>query len=223
MNKRSSGGSFKEKDMDPAEDFKEEYYGLEDDKEKMPASPSIAHKGVTAQKSAPPLLKRRGRTVDVSSANESSTDPSPDRGSDAQKLQKLQTNVKSASVDSPSPNVESPPVPVRASGIYRRGVYVNNDDKSRQKFLQRNFRFDSKGSQGSVDSFDETYDNVVPVNREDGETSSDEEEPIYYNVLLMKQHSLHKVSTWSCNVGGGVLIPVSIGCEFVVSFKREGR
>ncbi len=51
---------------------------------------------------------------------------------------------KSQSVDTPSPNpsLGSPPIPLRASGIYRRGVYVNNDhkDKTRQKFQQKKFQ-----------------------------------------------------------------------------------
>ena len=179
-------------DSDPVDEFKQEYYGVQID-EKKPTSPSSVKRTVQVPKSAPPLLKRRGNKKGEM-ANTDVQNQDTEEGGNLNTKMKLETNQKSKSLDSGSPSVESPPLPARASGIYRRGVYVNNDDKARQKFLARNYRVDSKGSQGSVDSVDGHYDNVVPVQREDGETSSEDEEPIYYNVLLMKQHSLHKVS-----------------------------
>ena len=203
LHKRTSGGSVKEtnhpsngSDSDPLEEFKQEYYGgVVVDEKKKQSSPSSVTRGVKVQKSAPPLLKRRGDKKETMANKDVACQQDAEVSNTQTEKIKLQMNQKSKSLDSGSPSVDSPPLPARASGIYRRGVYVNDDDKLKQKFLQRNFRVDSKGSQCSMDSVDETYDNVVPVHKEDGETSSDEEEPIYYNVLLMKQHSLHKVST----------------------------
>ena len=201
VNKRASGASVNTNppngtgsDSDPVDEFKQEYYGVQPD-EKKPASPSSIKRTVQVQKSAPPLLKRRGNKKGEMANTDVQNQDSDEGGTQNTNRMKLETNQKSKSLDSGSPSVESPPLPARASGIYRRGVYVNSDDKARQKFLARNYRVDSKGSQGSVDSVDGPYDNVVPVQREDGETSSEDEEPIYYNVLLMKQHSLHKVRT----------------------------
>ena len=198
VNKRASGSNPSNgtgSDSDVVEEYKQEYYGV--DAEKKPASPSSIKRTVKLQKAVPPLLKRRGNKQAEMANTEVSEDKSQesDEAANQAMKMKLETNQKSKSLDSGSPSVESPPLPARASGIYRRGVYVNNDDKIRLKSLGRNYRIDSKGSQGSVDSVDGAYDNVVPVHKEDGETSSDEEEPIYYNVLLMKQHSLHKVGT----------------------------
>ena len=201
VNKRASGASVNTNppngtgsDSDPVDEFKQEYYGVQPD-EKKPASPSSIKRTVQVQKSAPPLLKRRGNKKGEMANTDVQNQDSDEGGTQNTNKMKLETNQKSKSLDSGSPSVESPPLPARTSGIYRRGVYVNSDDKARQKFLARNYRVDSKGSQGSVDSVDGPYDNVVPVQREDGETSSEDEEPIYYNVLLMKQHSLHKVRT----------------------------
>ena len=202
VNKRASGASVNTNppngagsDSDPVDEFMQEYYGVQAD-EKKPASPSSIKRTVKVQKSAPPLLKRRGNKKGEMANTDVQNQDSDEGGTQNINKMKLETNQKSKILDSSSPSVESPPLPARASGFYRRGVYVNSDDKARQKFLARNYRVDSKASQGSVDSADGPYvgyDNVVPVQREDGETSSEDEEPIYYNVLLMKQHSLHKV------------------------------
>ncbi len=75
LNKRASAGSTVEQPTTPIEEYKQEYYGVIDDTDKKrPASPSNLHRGATVQKSTPPLLKRRGRTVDMANLDSGEKD-----------------------------------------------------------------------------------------------------------------------------------------------------
>ncbi len=223
--KKPTGSSFKSaltrtdsSDSSSPTETPNEYYGqiIVDERMRHPSSPSSLRRGQGVEKKvAPPLLKRREKkqfdhsshTETVQSSDPQSKDPHFDPLKDPHSVQKQESQDEdfydNAHFKNPpsvtSEAIGSPPLHDRASGIYRRGVYVNCDiDKNRQLLLQRQYRMDSKSSQHSatsMDSMDSTiYDNPVPVSREDGDTSSDDEEPIYYNILLMKKHSLDKVS-----------------------------